>query len=170
MYVQLCFNRDGEMLKHWLELPGIGKASMKTLISAAPKATSLEYPEPTAAWRRELRAGRMSRQAINGLFRRRRELQRCDCEPHSGEWDISGQRCETRNQVSLGQPSPKVLSISPQARQLATKPDMISKLDPARQRARARKISQGNYSDLAARLESREPPSKYRHSLWIVHM
>lgn len=53
MDVQLCFNRDGEMLKHWLELPGIDEASIKTLISAAPKAISLEYRESTAAWRRE---------------------------------------------------------------------------------------------------------------------
>lgn len=49
MDVQLCFNRDGEMLKHWLELPGIDEASIKTLISAAPKAISLEYRESTAA-------------------------------------------------------------------------------------------------------------------------
>lgn len=41
----------------------------------------------------------MRLQATNGLFRRS-ELQECDCEPHSGDWDNPEQRQETGAKTS----------------------------------------------------------------------
>ena len=90
---------------------------MKTpLTKAAPKAASPESSGPADVQRRHRGVGRMSVQATNGLFRRRSELQSCDCESHSGEWDNSGQTCEAGEaQEPLDQPpqSPERLPHKP---------------------------------------------------------
>lgn len=56
----------------------------------------------------------MKLQAINGLFKRS-EFQRCDCEPHPGEWNNPGQRCEAREtQVpGLSESSPSKFQLFP---------------------------------------------------------
>lgn len=49
MYVQSDFNRDGEMLGHWLELPVLDKVSIETLTTTALKAVILEFSGPADA-------------------------------------------------------------------------------------------------------------------------
>lgn len=101
----------------------------------------------------------MNLQAINGLFKRS-EFQRCDCEPHPGEWNNPRQRCEARKTQVPGLSEPlKIPVISPQVRhQLQNRHDL-----PVAARGRARKTTQGNYPDMVSRPEKREPPSKHRN-------
>lgn len=58
--MQSYFNRDGKVLGHWLELPGMDTVSMKTPTKAALKAASLESSRTADIWRRHREARRTS--------------------------------------------------------------------------------------------------------------
>ena len=57
VYMQSYFNRDGEILGHWLELPDMDKVIMNTLTKAALQAANPESSRSADTWRRCRGAG-----------------------------------------------------------------------------------------------------------------